>query len=55
MENYAIRDITVDTDFKYQTMEWPVGGMVTVWAAIQSAALRLMMESRPGSESSVTY
>lgn len=30
MENYAIRDITVDTDFKYQTMEWPVGGMVTL-------------------------
>ena len=31
IENHAIRDITVDTDFKYQTTEWLVGGMVTMF------------------------
>lgn len=55
IENHAIRDITEDTDFKYQTMEWLVGGMVTVWVTIQSAALRLTMEPCPGLEGSVTY
>lgn len=34
MVNYAIRDVIVDTDFKYQAMEWPVKGMNTVWVAI---------------------
>lgn len=36
IENHAIRDITEDTDFKYQTLEWLVGGIINyAWVTIQ--------------------